>query len=372
MKASLKFWTVLLCAGLVIGGCCDDPIEPEIPSTGDDNPPVEQPEKPLTDGSLFTVQLNEDIMATVGTDAWNAITYTGGEYIAIGDNGSVATSQNGDTWSTKKAGSSNWKSFGEFGDYKLILGENGMVALTDDLVPHQLGTNKWNASEYFSQNQTSIQYFIVGNNGAIYRDLTPTLDVSKVATFGTSDWKGVKMVKQNTGSKYVAIVVGTEGYIGTLYKMNEWSQERVGTSDWNGIFSCNFSVISSLIAFGNNGIVAKSDTQGQSWTTVNVGSVNWNAAITYPRGFYSGAALFGNNGYIATSANGSNWSTIKADNLNCNWVKCEYIKSDKIILVLSAPDSTGNVYMAISKYPFEKWSAQKLSAKNLNCFYVMQ
>ena len=97
MKASLKFWTVLLCAGLVIGGCCDDPIAPEIPSTGDDNPPVEQPEKPLTDGSLFTVQLNDDIMATVGTGTWNKIINNDGTYYAIGEDG-IATSSNGNTW----------------------------------------------------------------------------------------------------------------------------------------------------------------------------------------------------------------------------------------------------------------------------------
>lgn len=105
----MKFWTLLLCAGLVVG-CCGDPIAPELPDNEEENPPVEQPddpddddpdhpqEYPLTDGSIFTVQLNDDIMATVGTDSWNAIAYGNGRYIAVGGSGQIAYSSNGSDW----------------------------------------------------------------------------------------------------------------------------------------------------------------------------------------------------------------------------------------------------------------------------------
>lgn len=110
MKATLKFWAALLCAGLVIGGCCDDLIATEIPGNEDENPPVEKPddetpdepiEKPLTDGNLFTIQLNDVIMATVGTDNWTDIKYGNGRYVAISQKDryyGAAYSSDGLTW----------------------------------------------------------------------------------------------------------------------------------------------------------------------------------------------------------------------------------------------------------------------------------
>lgn len=100
-----------------MGGC--DPGAPENPDTSNDNPIIEQPEnpddekpdeenpdepteEPLTDGSLFTVQLNDDIMALVGTGTWNAIAYGNGKYVAVGDGGWIAYSTNGVDWTQKQ------------------------------------------------------------------------------------------------------------------------------------------------------------------------------------------------------------------------------------------------------------------------------
>lgn len=113
MKAILKFWTLLLCAVLVVG-CCDDPIAPELPDTGDENPPVEQPddsngepddpqEYPITDGSIFNIQITDDIMATVGTGTLRDVKYGNGRYVALFENTEtynyyVAYSPDGNSW----------------------------------------------------------------------------------------------------------------------------------------------------------------------------------------------------------------------------------------------------------------------------------
>ena len=108
VKASLKFWTVLLCAGLILGGC--DLGAPENPDDEkpDEENPDEPTEEPLTDGSLFTVQLNDDIMALVGTGTWNAIAYGNGKYVAVGDGGWIAYSTNGVDWTQKQIGTNSW------------------------------------------------------------------------------------------------------------------------------------------------------------------------------------------------------------------------------------------------------------------------
>lgn len=111
MKAILKFWTLLLCVGLV-ASCCDDSIAPELPDNGDENAHVEQPddpndepgdpqEYPLVDGSIFNIQITDDIMATVGTGDLTDIKYANGRYVAIFYNdypSYVAYSSDGNSW----------------------------------------------------------------------------------------------------------------------------------------------------------------------------------------------------------------------------------------------------------------------------------
>ena len=119
MKATLKFWTLLSCAGLAVIGC--NPVGPDYPNHNDENPPVERPdepddeepdksaEEPLTDGSLFTIQLNDEIMATVGTGTWNAIAYGNGKYVAVGEDGNIAYSTDGGkSWIRKQVGTNAW------------------------------------------------------------------------------------------------------------------------------------------------------------------------------------------------------------------------------------------------------------------------
>lgn len=52
MKAILKIWT-FLCGGFILWGCCNNPITPEFPENEDENPVIDHPYKPLTDGSIF-------------------------------------------------------------------------------------------------------------------------------------------------------------------------------------------------------------------------------------------------------------------------------------------------------------------------------
>ena len=66
-------------------------------------PPIEKPEDPTTPPStkdLRTIKIEENIMAVVGTNNWNAIAYGNGKYVAVGASGYVTTSTDGKTWTT--------------------------------------------------------------------------------------------------------------------------------------------------------------------------------------------------------------------------------------------------------------------------------
>ena len=66
-------------------------------------PPVEKSEiltTPPSTEDLITIKIEDDIMAVVGTNTWNAIAYGNGKYVAVGLGGYVTTSTDGVNWTT--------------------------------------------------------------------------------------------------------------------------------------------------------------------------------------------------------------------------------------------------------------------------------
>lgn len=66
-------------------------------------PPIEKPEDPTTPPStkdLRTIKIEENIMAVVGTNNWNAIAYGNGKYVAVVQVDMITTSTDGKTWTT--------------------------------------------------------------------------------------------------------------------------------------------------------------------------------------------------------------------------------------------------------------------------------
>lgn len=91
------------------GGVFDEPIKPVEPPVEKPeppvDPPVEEPEEPTTPPStedLLTIKIEDEIMAVVGTNTWNAIAYGNGKYVAVGESGYITTSTDGVNWTTPK------------------------------------------------------------------------------------------------------------------------------------------------------------------------------------------------------------------------------------------------------------------------------
>lgn len=111
MKKKSLFY-VILCTCLFCS-CEKEEIE-----TSPVVPPVEQPDnpdesnkpenKPSTE-DIINIKINENTMAIVGTVNWNDIAYGNGKYVAVGNLGYIAYSENGDEWSILQKGNYNIK-----------------------------------------------------------------------------------------------------------------------------------------------------------------------------------------------------------------------------------------------------------------------
>lgn len=307
MKATLKFWTVLLCAGLALVGCCDDPITPENPDTDDDNPIVEQP---LTDGSLFTLQLNNDIMATVGNVTWNAIAYGNGKYVAVGENGQIAYSSNGVSWT-------------------LLENIGGTRQEWLDVV---YGNGKFVAVGSVSNPSTPRVAYSSDGISWTHKDIT--FSPSSIA-YGNG--------------KFVA--VGGSGDIG-------YSSDGI---NWTDINVSSFASVTygngKFVASGNFGTFAYS-SDGVSWTKVSVADNVPGGCIAFGNGVF----VTGNNlsEYSAYSTDGINWT---ANNISAKFRDIAYF-GDYFVAV-------GNNGIFVSGDGIN-WSSVNITLDDPKCVCIMQ
>ena len=80
------------------GGVFDEPVEP----------PVEKPTTPPSTEDLRTININDEIMAVVGTKTWRSIAYGNGIYVVVGLDGYTAYSTDGENWTRKTVGTESW------------------------------------------------------------------------------------------------------------------------------------------------------------------------------------------------------------------------------------------------------------------------
>lgn len=84
---------------------------------------------------LLTININDEIMAVVGTNSWNAIAYGNGKYVAVGSSGYVTTSTDGINWTTPKqiAGSSyTWNGIIYANGKFVACGQYSYIAVSTD------------------------------------------------------------------------------------------------------------------------------------------------------------------------------------------------------------------------------------------------
>lgn len=315
----------------MLGGVFDEPIKPV-------EPPVEKPEEPTTPPStedLLTIKIEENIMAVVGTNTWNAIAYGNGKYVAVGTSGYVTTSTDGVNWTTpKRAGTEAWSGIA-YGNGKYVaVGQKNVAISTNGI--------DWTV---YSKVSPSYLLSIAYGNG-------------KFVTVGSSSYIGVstdgqnwtKIADVNAGYLWDVIyangkfrAVGMEGYYVTSTNGTTWTVNK---------FTNEINSYARHSAYGNNTVVVVGDS-GQIWrftdddpntvTYINAGySVYGHISdVTYANGMFVAISQVyqfeGRTGYTAiiiTSVDGVMWAEpVAITDENGNAVQGANMKVTEILRV---------------------------------------
>lgn len=378
MKARFEFWITLSMVGLLglfIMGCCDDYISPIIPKGEEDNHPIAYPLYLLTDGSLFTVQLNDDIMAIVGTNPWYSITKGRYFYVAVGDAGQVALSKlnNGTSWETATVGSSNveWKGVAASSD-------TGFVAVGKVITSGgRVLTGYWAyTTNGTAQNADEIEWVVNSNSGYGWEDITEgpinkidgtaqeihymavghynspgaggTVGMKTFSSDGGKTWTLYRGDREdNTYSSYYAVTcgtsletiegrptqvtryivigqrIGTENPKGSIIELSKdngqtWSV-KIGNSENNYIFRDVYMYGDNVVVVGDEGVVGVSTNKGDTWKIYTNRVEGDFRSVIYDYNSHSWVAA-GLNGLIAISKDMINWVKIESgttENLFC-------------------------------------------------------
>ena len=251
MKAILKIWTLLLCAGLVL--CCD-PTSSEGTTGANENPTTETQEQPLSDGSIFSHTIgNTNVL--IGTGDWNSITSGNGRYVAIGDNTLAAKrysaySDNGTDWLYKEQASVfTWSGNVVYGNGKFVTSgtdaasyERGVLTSTDgiDWTFTQLAGNVVLQSIIYTD-----KFIGIDTKGNVFTS-ADGIDWTSQATD-----MAIGNVCENRGFVYgndIYVVLGESGTIIYSSNLENWTEAEFSQREDNDM--------PKAVAYGNDKFVA--------------------------------------------------------------------------------------------------------------------
>lgn len=292
MKIKLLF--IALLASLLIA-CGEDDGTELIPI-----PPVEpeQPEKPigsLSTGNLLKIDINNEIMAVVGSKDWRDIAYGNGIYVAVGLDGYTAYSTDGENWTRKTVGADSWYGI-SFGDGKFVaVGKSRKITTTTD-------GKTWTTVKQIGTSAMGSWRAIVYADGKF---VTSSSEGYGAVSIDGTNWTTMKIAAGSTDLS--TITYGNGRFIAA----GNWNTYI--STDCETWVNCPNSAACNAMTYGAGRFVSVhiedgsySTDDGETWTEVPItgGSYNW-LGITYANGLFVAG---GQNGYITTSIDGVIWS----------------------------------------------------------------
>ena len=256
-----------------------------------------------------------DLSRIFGSSSIRGIAYGNNKYVAVGDDGKMATSTDGVTWtavSNSKFGKSNIRAVA-YGNNRFVAGGGEAIAYSTD------GTT-WTAviakpSDYIGDGVDAgspKKPFFADTYAIIYAGgkFVAGCGIGRMAV-STDGMAWTAVTRENTefalGNIY-AIAYGGGKFVavGDPYYYNGISTSRDGTK-WTAVSDSKFGGRSiSAIAYGNNRFVAggvfgimATSTDGTNWTAVDVTRI-------FGTGDYSiiNSIAYGNNKFVAVGGSG--------------------------------------------------------------------
>jgi hypothetical protein len=205
-----------------------------------------------------------------GLDAFYAVTYGNGKFVAVGNNGMIETSTNGINW-TSRTSNTTADLYGiayGFQTYTVV-GENGTALTSTDGINWTLRATG-TGNKFYGITYGNVWFTAVGVNGTIFRS--------------------------------------ADGVYWTDYSVNI-SQTLYGAAYGNGMF----------VLVGSGGVVLSSP-DGTNWTKRSSGTSRTLRGVTFGDSQF---VAVGDNGVILTGSNGINW-TSRTSSINVDLFDAAY------------------------------------------------
>ena len=253
---------------------------------------------------------------TVGSNRWQEVAYINNKFIAIGNDGYIATSSDGETWETPyRVGTKTWRGIAYGNNTYVIGGNDGVIAYSSD------GEN-WTTTTVGSNQINDIQFF---NNQFILGDQSGNIRTSSDGvTWSNAIAVGVAPISQIAYGNGLYLTAGNNGEIATSTDGENWTITTVGNTLWT---SCVFA--NNMFVIGGRGKYTTS-TDGINWTTpqsiYNMGDFQ---EIVYSGNCFVATGQYGS---TTTSTDGINWTTPVVWIGSSDWYGLAY-GNDKFVAV---------------------------------------
>jgi hypothetical protein len=280
--------------------------------------------------------------STVGDDAWEGVTYGGGKWVAVSYDGKIVYSTDGINWTTSTVTTNHWYgvTYGN-GKFVAVSGGGDITYSTDGInwnTPINVGVNGWYGVTYGNEKfvavsiNSYITYSTDGINwntpitvGSYYNSwYNVTYDDGKYVASGKDNNYNGNIAYSTDGINWTVITVGVDTREGVAYGGGKWV--AVGM-DSNAVYS----------------------TDCINWTVITIGGGIW-YNVTYGFGKFVAVSYYG---YIVYSTNGIDWSMpIKVADSHWRGVCAkpvgDYVLSDPLLSVPLFEASLGGLTDTVS------------------------
>jgi hypothetical protein len=221
-------------------------------------------------------------------------------YVSVGQSGTILTSGDGTTWSSRTSSTPNILNEVTYGNSTFVLvGTTGTIITSSDGI-------SWTSRT--SGTSRSLEGITYGNSTFVVVG-SETILTSSDATTWTSRTSGTSLSGVTYGNSTFLAVGGTGTILTSSDNGTSWTSRTSGTSkELRGIIYAN----STFVTVGDNGTILTSG-DGTSWTARTSGIAsndpdesNELYGVTYGNNTF---VTVGDSGYILTSSNGTSWTS---------------------------------------------------------------
>lgn len=293
------------------------------------------------------------ISTTIGTGNLDAVVYGNSTYIIGGENGALATSTDGISWTTRSSSLGVTQIYGlSYGGGVFVCAARGGLLSTSTDGITWTTRNALSGGFDFNFARYVNGYHYVGGASGVLRRSTDGVTWSSASSHTMTTYDIAYGVVGGTG---YYVLVGTSGYVSSGTDGVTWtSRTGFGSSDVRAVTYGN-----GLFVAGGSGGLIRTSTNGQGWTTQ---TSNFGTSTIWGLTYYNGLFIaVGDSGTVRTSTNGITW-TSRISVQQTTGTFTDVVVGDKIVIPVSG--TGGEMYNSVSESQFALYDASSSATLN--------